>query len=54
MPKNNNKKHRTDGAVISNNSKYANPLNSKNSPLSDYSYTDADKIDRETRENNKY
>ena len=54
MPKNNNKKHRTDGAVISNNSKYANPLNSKNSPLSDYSYTDADKIARVTQENKNF
>lgn len=52
--KNNKKKNRTDGAIYSNNEKYATPLKSNNSPLSYYEFTDAEKIEIQSRQNNKY
>lgn len=54
MSKTNDKKHRTDGVFTSNNEKYATPQTSKNTPLSDYEFTDREKIEIESKQNNKY
>ena len=40
MSKNNKKQHRTDGVFNSNNETYAVPQTSRNTPLSDYKFTD--------------
>ena len=54
MTKSNNRKHRSDGVFTSNNEKYAVPQTSRNTPLSDYKFTDLEKIDRESKQNNRY
>ena len=48
MSKNNKKQHRTDGVFNSNNETYAVPQTSRNTPLSDYKFTDLEKIERES------
>ena len=49
MSKNNKKQHRTDGVFNSNNETYAVPQTSRNTPLSDYKFTDLEKIERESQ-----
>jgi hypothetical protein len=44
MSKNNKKQHRTDGVFNSNNETYAVPQTSRNTPLSDYKFTDLEII----------
>ena len=54
MSKNNKKQHRTDGVFNSNNETYAVPQTSRNTPLSDYKFTDLEKKERESKQNNTY
>ena len=54
MAKSNNKKHRTDGTIKSRGIEFPSPITSKNTPTSTYDYTDRQRIDQQTRENNKY
>ena len=54
MAKSNNKKHRTDGTITSGGIQFPSPITSKNTPTSTYDYTDRQRIDQQTRENNKY
>ena len=55
MSKNSNKKkNRTDGTINSGNIVFPSPMTSSNSPLGTNDFSDKERIERNTVENNKY
>lgn len=54
MAKSNDKKNRTNGTIKSGGVEFPNPITSYNNPMNTYDYTDKDKIEQQTKENNRY
>lgn len=54
MAKSNDKKNRTRGITPSSGIEFPNPMNSVNTPTSDYSYTDEKKIEETAKQNKKF
>lgn len=54
MAKSNNKQNRTDGTITSGGIKFPTSMSNVNNPTSTYSYTDKQRIEQQTKENQKY
>ena len=54
MTKSNNKKNRTDGTITSGEITFPTSMSNVNNPTSAYNYTDKQRIQQQTKENQKY
>ena len=52
--KSNKKQNRTNGSIVSSNAVFPDPITNSNTPLGNFDFTDKQRIERNSVENNKY